>query len=313
MPPRGVPRRILVTGATGFVGKHLLPVLAARFPDAAMLAPAFDVTDPDATAAAIKDATPDAVVHLAAVAAIPAAQNDPETAWQVNLLGTLRLARALRATSPEAVLLWVGSADAYGASFRAGTPLDESALLAPLNTYGATKAATDLALGAMAADGLRVVRARSFNHTGPGQSPSFVVPAFARQVARIAAGLQPPVLDVGALDPRRDFLDVRDVCAAYATILERGDRLPAGTVLNIASGVPRRISDVLQWLIDRAGVPVEVRTDAARLRTTDIPVALGDAGLARALLDWAPGIAWEQTLADVLDDWNARVAADPDG
>jgi len=302
-----------VTGATGFVGKHLLPVLAARFPDAAMLAPAFDVTDPDATAAAIKDATPDAVVHLAAVAAIPAAQNDPETAWQVNLLGTLRLARALRATSPEAVLLWVGSADAYGASFRAGTPLDESALLAPLNTYGATKAATDLALGAMAADGLRVVRARSFNHTGPGQSPSFVVPAFARQVARIAAGLQPPVLDVGALDPRRDFLDVRDVCAAYATILERGDRLPAGTVLNIASGVPRRISDVLQWLIDRAGVPVEVRTDAARLRTTDIPVALGDAGLARALLDWAPGIAWEQTLADVLDDWNARVAADPDG
>jgi len=313
MPPRGVPRRILVTGATGFVGKHLLPVLAARFPDAAMLAPAFDVTDPDATAAAIEDATPDAVVHLAAVAAIPAAQNDPETAWQVNLLGTLRLARALRATSPEAVLLWVGSADAYGASFRAGTPLDESALLAPLNTYGATKAATDLALGAMAADGLRVVRARSFNHTGPGQSPSFVVPAFARQVARIAAGLQPPVLDVGALDPRRDFLDVRDVCAAYATILERGDRLPAGTVLNIASGVPRRISDVLQWLIDRAGVPVEVRTDAARLRTTDIPVALGDAGLARALLDWAPGIAWEQTLADVLDDWNARVAADPDG
>ena len=313
MPPRGVPRRILVTGATGLVGKHLLPVLAARFPDAAMLAPAFDVTDPDATAAAIEDATPDAVVHLAAVAAIPAAQNDPETAWQVNLLGTLRLARALRATSPEAVLLWVGSADAYGASFRAGTPLDESALLAPLNTYGATKAATDLALGAMAADGLRVVRARSFNHTGPGQSPSFVVPAFARQVARIAAGLQPPVLDVGALDPRRDFLDVRDVCAAYATILERGDRLPAGTVLNIASGVPRRISDVLQWLIDRAGVPVEVRTDAARLRTTDIPVALGDAGLARALLDWAPGIAWEQTLADVLDDWNARVAADPDG
>jgi GDP-4-dehydro-6-deoxy-D-mannose reductase len=304
------PRRILVTGATGFVGRHLLPVLAGRFPAAAVLAPAFDVTDAEATASAIRHAAPDAVVHLAAVSAIPAAQNDPDMAWQVNLHGTLRLARALRSASPDAILLWVGSADSYGASFRAGTPLDESALLAPLNTYGATKAAADLALGAMAADGLRVVRARSFNHTGPGQSPSFVVAAFARQVARIAAGLQPPVLNVGALDPRRDFLDVRDVCAAYAAILERADTLPAGVVLNIASGVPRRIGDILQGLIDRAGVRAELRTDAVRLRTTDIPAALGDAGLARALLDWAPGIAWEQTLSDVLDDWKARVAAE---
>lgn len=306
------PCRILVTGATGFVGKHLLPTLACQFPGAAVLAPGFDVTDPAATETAIRRTAPDAVVHLAAVAAIPAAQQNADLAWRVNLLGTLTLARALQEVMPHAMLLWVGSADAYGASFRTGKPVDEAAPLAPLNTYGATKAAADLALGAMAADGLHVVRARPFNHTGPGQSPSFVVAAFARQVARIAAGLQPPVLTVGDLEPQRDFLDVRDVCAAYAAILERADTLPAGTVLNIASGVPRRIGDVLTWLADHAGVQAEVRADAARMRSTDIPVSLGDAGLARAVLQWAPEIDWEQTLSDVLEDWKARVAAGQD-
>jgi GDP-4-dehydro-6-deoxy-D-mannose reductase len=306
------PCRILVTGATGFVGKHLLPTLAGQFPGAAVLAPGFDVTDPAATETAIRKTAPDAIVHLAAVAAIPAAQRNANMAWQVNLLGTLTVARTLRAVVPDALLLWVGSADAYGASFRAGKLLDEAAPLAPLNTYGATKAAADLALGAMAAEGLHVVRVRPFNHTGPGQSPSFVVAAFARQIARIAAGLQPPVLNVGDLEPRRDFLDVRDVCAAYAAILERADTLPAGTVLNIASGVPRRIGDVLSGLLHRAGVQAEVQTDAARMRSTDIPLALGDAGLARAVLEWAPGIAWGQTLSDVLEDWQARVAAGQD-
>jgi len=307
------PRRILVTGATGFVGRHLLPVLVRHFPGAAVLTPWFDVTDAGATAAAIGEAAPDAVVHLAAIAAVPAAQRDADLAWRVNLQGTLTLARALRATVPNASLLWVGSADAYGASFCAGQPLNEAAPLAPLNTYAATKAAADLALGALALEGLRVVRARPFNHTGPGQSATFAVAAFARQLARIAAGLQPPVLDVGRLDTRRDFLDVRDVCAAYAAIVQRADTLLPGTVLNIASGTPRQIGDILTWLVDRAGLRVEVRTDATRTRTTDIPMALGDAGLARATLGWAPSIVWEQTLADVFDDWIARVGRSPDG
>jgi GDP-4-dehydro-6-deoxy-D-mannose reductase len=303
------PRRILVTGASGFVGRHLLPALRAAFPDAELHAPPSDVTDAEAAAAMVEAARPDAIVHLAAVAAIPAARLDPAHAWRVNLLGTLNVARAVLGHAPGCVLLFASSADIYGASFRAGMPLDEGALPAPLNTYAATKAAADLALGAMAAEGLRVLRVRPFNHTGPGQTAEFVVPAFAEQVARVAAGLQPPVLRVGALDARRDFLDVRDVCAAYALCLARSDALAPGTVLNVASGQPRRVGDVLTALMAAAGVEAEVVTDAGRLRPTDIPIAAGNAALARRLLGWAPAIAWEQTIADVLADWQGRVSS----
>ena len=302
------PQRILLTGAAGFVGTHLQQVLATTHPDATVLTPAFDVTDPAATAAAISETRPDGIIHLAAIAAPMDARRDPDRAWQVNLHGTLNLARAVLAHAPEAVFVFAGTADAYGTSFRDRDTVDEQAPLAPQNTYGATKAAADLALGAMAADGLRVVRVRPFNHTGPGQTDAFVVPAFAQQIARIAAGLQPPLMKVGALDPERDFLDVRDVCAGYAACL--GTPLPPGTILNFASGTPRRIGDVLQALLDTAGVKAEIVTDAGRLRPTDIPRAAGDATLARQLLGWVPTIPWSQTLQDVTQDWRVRVDRD---
>lgn len=302
------PRRILVTGASGFVGTHLMPVLAAAFPGVALEAARFDITDAAAVNAAVAASPPDAVIHLAAVAAISAARQDPDRAWRINLGGTLNLARALLAHAPGCTMVFSSSADIYGASFRGGQPLAEDALPAPLNTYAATKAAADLALGAMAAaDGLRVVRVRAFNHTGPGQSPDFVVPAFAGQVARIAAGLQPPVLQVGDLSPLRDFLDVRDVCAAYAACVREADVLPPGTVLNLASGQPRRMSDVLQSLLDAAGIQAQPQTDPSRLRPSDIPLAAGNAALARRLLGWTPTIPWAQTVADVLADWRTRV------
>ena len=301
------PRAILVTGSDGFVVRHLLARLAADFPDAALHPAAFDVTDPDAIDHAVAAMRPDACLHLAAIAAIGEARDAPEHAWAVNLGGTLSLARALRRHAPECVLLYVSSADAYGGSFAAGVALDEAPPLAPMNTYGATKAAADLALGAMAQDGLRVVRLRPFNHTGPGQSEAFVVAAFARQVARIAAGRQPPVHRVGTLDARRDFLDVRDVVAAYSLCLARADALAPGTILNVASGEGRRVGDVLDALLALSGVRATVEIEAARLRRTEIPLACGDAARARTALGWAPAVAWETTLRDVLQDWHARV------
>lgn len=302
--------RILLTGASGFVAGHLMPRLRQDFPQAELIPCDTDITDHPAVNDVVRRTAPDACVHLAAVTAVPTARRDPGHAWRVNLHGTLALAGAILAHVPACRLLYVSSAEIYGASFRAGTPLDETAAPAPMNTYAATKAAADLALGAMAGDGLRVVRLRPFNHTGPGQSADFVVPAFARQIARIAAGRQPPLLEVGALEPRRDFLDVRDVCAAYAACLRHADGLAPGAIFNIASGQPRRIGDILQRMLDLAGVAATVRTGAALLRPGDTPIACGDAGAARAALGWSPAIPWDQTLRDVLDDWTARVTAE---
>lgn len=308
------PQRILVTGAGGFVAGHLLPRLGAAFPAAELVlmggqGVSVDLADGPAVADFVAAVAPDACVHLAAISGVPAATGDPDLAWRVNVLGTLALARALQKARPQAVLLYASSAEIYGRSFAAGVALDERAAAAPMNTYAATKAAADLALGAMAAAGLRVIRLRPFNHTGPGQSADFVVPAFARQVARIAAGLQAPVLKVGALDPRRDFLDVRDVCAAYVAALGRAETLAPGVILNIASGTTRRVGDILDGLLALAGVVAEIGTGAGLLRRAEIPTASGDAGAARAALDWAPAIPWDQTLADVLADWRERVAA----
>ena len=304
------PERILVTGATGFVGGHLLASLRTAFPHAAVTPAGFDLTDADAVRRSVRSEQPDSCIHLGAISAVPDAQADPDLAWRVNLGGTLTLARAL-ATVPGCTLLFASTADAYGHSFKRGVALDEAAALNPMNVYGATKAAADLALGAMARDGLHIIRARPFNHTGPGQSASFVVASFARQVARIAAGQQRPRLLVGALDPLRDFLDVRDVCRAYTLCLAHRHGLASGTVLNIASGVPRRVGDVLAELLSLAHVDAEVATDPARLRPSEITMAAGDATLARRLLGWSPVIEWRQTLADMLADWRDRAGAEP--
>ena len=308
-----IPRRILITGASGFVAGHLVPLLRARFPGVALSLPTaaeLDVTDAAAVDAVVRDCAPDACVHLAAVTAVPAARRDPGHAWQVNLHGTLSLAEAILARAPECTLLFVSSAEIYGGSFRGGTPLDETAAPAPMNTYAATKAAADLALGAMVGDGLRVIRMRPFNHTGPGQTAEFVVPAFARQIARIASGRQDPVMQVGALEPMRDFLDVRDVCAAYVACLERADTLEPGRIFNIASGTPRRIGDILDEMLAIAGVAARVESRASLLRPSDIPMARGNADAARGALDWSPNITFEVTLRDVLDDWKGRVGGE---
>ena len=167
----------------------------------------------------------------------------------------------------------------------------------------------------MAAEGLEIVRLRPFNHTGPGQRPDFVVAAFAQQIARIRAGLQSRIR-VGDLTPERDFLDVRDVVRAYAACAG-APVLASGTILNIASGTPRRIGDVLADLLRLSGIEPDTETDALRLRPSDIPRASGDARAARELLGWSAEIPWERTLADVLDDWHARTgqgsALDPLG
>jgi GDP-4-dehydro-6-deoxy-D-mannose reductase len=301
------PRCILITGASGFVGQHLGPALAAAYPGAALATAAFDLRDSGAIAAAVRAAAPDACVHLAAVANVATAREDEPRTWQVNLHGTLQVAWAIRRYAPSCQLVFASSADAYGDT-RNGGMIDEDVPLAPRNVYAATKAAADLALGAMAVQGLNVVRLRLFNHTGSGQSADYVVAAFARQVARIEAGIQEPVVQVGNLESWRDFLDVQDVCRAYVACIGKDEEVPAGTVLNIGSGEARRIGDVLADLMHMAGVEAEVRTTGSRVRSGENSYACADIRQAGEILGWWPLVPWTETLQAVLEDWRARVA-----
>jgi GDP-4-dehydro-6-deoxy-D-mannose reductase len=315
--------RVLVTGALGFVGPYLVEALRRSYDGNieiiatakeaghhALLGPvmALDITDRAALDAAIRSVNPTHVVNLAGIAAPTDANADPEDAWLVHLHGTLHLARVILQRAPDCWLIHVGSGMVYGASAKAGRALDENALLAPLDEYSATKAAADLALGALIRSGLKCIRLRPFNHTGPGQSEAFVVPAFAMQIARIEARLAPPIIRVGNLDAQRDFLDVRDVANAYALIMKNLKRLESCTILNIASGIPRRISDILASLVAKSRVEISVEQDPARQRPGDLPIMVGDAGRARELLHWKPEHLFEDTLTAVLNDCRARTA-----
>jgi GDP-4-dehydro-6-deoxy-D-mannose reductase len=315
--------RVLMTGANGFVGPYVeralrracgakIEIVATS--KAGGLHPqlgkmeALDITDAAAVNAIIARNDPTHVLHLAAIAAVGTASTDPGTACAVHVGGTLNLAQALLDHAPRCWLLNVGSGLIYGETAKSGRLLDENVVPAPVDDYGVTKAAADLALGALVRRGLNVIRLRPFNHTGAGQTEAFVIPAFAMQIARIEVGQSKPVLRVGNLDAERDFLDVRDVARAYALTVQRTDSLEPGLILNVASGIPRRIGDLLLKLLAQSTVPITIEPDPERMRQSDLPRILGDATRARELLGWSPEYTLDDTLHAVLDDCRRSVA-----
>jgi GDP-4-dehydro-6-deoxy-D-mannose reductase len=312
-------KRVLVTGANGFVGRHLTAALVAAGAEVVRAGhgPAgpdvlpLDFADPLGVRGVVDLARADAVVHLAAQSFVPASIADPLATHAVNATGTLVLLDALRAArdagGSDPRILIAGSADVYGAHAPRAYPLAETAPLRPANPYAASKVAAEAyALAYAATYKLDVVATRAFNHIGPGQDERFVVASFALQLARIAAGGNPLLL-VGNLDAQRDFLDVRDVAAAYIALLApRGD---AGSVYNIASGTPVAIRDVLRQLVMIARTGVEIRDDPARLRPSDVPIVSGDAAQLRAATGWAPARTLAASLRDVYADAQERVGA----
>jgi GDP-4-dehydro-6-deoxy-D-mannose reductase len=301
--------RALVTGASGFVGRHLVErltadgheVIAAAGPHDADAGIPIDLQDVDTLHAAFDIAQPDAVFHLAAQAFVPRALEAPGETYATNVIGTANLLQALREFTDReqqsARLLFVSSAEVYGAQPASGMPIRESTAPNPANPYAASKAAAEaLVLGEVRSFGLDAVITRAFNHIGPGQSERFAVPSFASQLAAIVAGSE-PVMFVGNLDAKRDFLDVRDVAGAYVALAERGT---SGEIYNVCSGTAVSMREILAELIRIAHVPVEVREDPARMRPADVPLIYGENAKLRERTQWAPQIPLRRTLQDVF-------------
>lgn len=308
-------RVVLLTGGGGFVGTAVRALLAERARSRALVVHSpsnvdgFDLTDRRSVEDVVAAVRPDAVIHLAAVAAPREASSDPRRAWDVNVKGTMDLALAVMQSAPDARFIHVGSSEAYGAAFaRSSAPVREDAPLQPVNTYGATKAAADILVGQLSHEGLRAIRFRPFNHTGPGQSETYVVPNFARQVASIIVNGAEPVIRVGNLEACRDFLDVRDVARAYVDAALGTQEIRPGLVFNLSTGIARPIRALLDELIRASGRPIAIEPDPARMRPNDLPVAAGDSSAVGQFLGWRPKISIETTLADILAEWKQRVA-----
>jgi GDP-4-dehydro-6-deoxy-D-mannose reductase len=309
--------RVLVTGASGFVGRHVLDaltraghsVVAAGGPhDREPFAP-LDLGNAELVGRAVATSEPDAIVHLAGQSFVPQSLADPLGTLAVNATGTAHLLEAVRKqrdrTQTPIRVLVVSSAEVYGIHAPAAMPLAEDAELRPGNPYAASKIAAETYAHAWTrAYGLDVVVARPFNHIGAGQDARFAVSSFARQLAQIAAGGE-AVMHVGNLDAQRDFLDVRDVASAYVLLLANAR---GGEVYNICSGRAVAIREVLRQLITIARVPVEVRDDPERMRPSDLPVLSGDARKLRAATGWEPAFSLASSLRDVYNDAVARVA-----
>lgn len=305
------PVRVLVTGGNGFVGRYLVRALQERGDevisaghhgtqtDDSQNLP-LDLSDPENIAAILDIAQPDLIFHLAAQTFVPQSIEQALPTYDINILGTARLLEAVRkardATKRNPRILFTSSAEVYGQRLPAEFPLREFLAVRPSNPYAASKAAAEAIVFAEAKTyDLDALITRAFNHIGPGQDARFVVASFAEQLAGTARGGEPKLL-VGDLSPQRDFLDVRDVVAAYIALAERGD---AGAIYNVCSGKATSISEVLRLLITVAHVPVEVREDPQRMRPVDVPVFYGSNEKLTSLTGWMPKMPLVQSLRDV--------------
>ena len=292
--------RAAVTGALGFVGRHLTAYLAAQGTDVVALdrdgPEPIDITDHDAVVRRIADERPDVVYHLAARSHVGASWSDGDLLTRVNVDGTRAVLDACVHAGVERILV-VGSSEQYGAVMPDEIPVVEDTPFRPITPYGESKVAAErLALDLDGSAGLAVVCARSFNHTGPGQSPTFLIPGLA---ARIAAAERDAIDEIvlGNGDPVRDFSDVRDVVRAYVLLVEHGS---PGEAYNVCSGRAARVGDVAAALVARSTRRLRVATAPELVRAVDVPVLIGDPAKLVAATGWAPRYDLDRTLDDVL-------------
>lgn len=304
-------KRLFVTGAQGFVGQYIQ--IAVQNDENAVFEVVcaedqYDITDPESLDRVIKNARPDAVIHLAAQSHVPTSFADPELTYRVNFLGTLTLLQALAANDFVGRMLFVGSADSYGLVEEQDLPITEMQALRPRNPYAVSKVAAEALCYQWSQTGpFDVVIARPFNHIGPGQAESFAISGFAKQIAEIIVGLRVPELTVGDLQVTRDFTDVRDIAAAYQLLLLKGE---SGEAYNVGSGQERSLSELLEELIQIAGVSATVKIDSTRLRPAEQRRVVCDASKLKIRTGWYPRNSISNTLNEIIQYWVRKIQND---
>jgi len=309
----------VVTGCGGFVGRYLTTLLTKKGfdvwgvdvkPDAPELPLSeyrcIDVQSKADVEKFLKDAQAGNIIHLAAQSSGGISFQKPHETIVNNSLSVLHILEVMRASESKARLLAVGSADVYGPVAPADLPLVESMRPRPNNPYALSKTIQEECCALYASVyGVNVVSTRSFNHTGAGRPDTFVLSSFARQVIEIKKGRREPVVNVGNIDVKRDFSDVRDVCRAYVLLLGKGE---SGQIYNVCSGTSRSLREILERLAELAGIELRIEVDKERLRAADMEELRGDASRLTAATGWQPAIPFDDTLKSLLDDWDARVA-----
>jgi GDP-4-dehydro-6-deoxy-D-mannose reductase len=297
--------KALVTGALGFVGRHLVEHLRSEGDDVVGVdRDDVDILDRPALIELMVAASPDAVYHLAGQADVGGSWATPVDTFRANAEGSLNVLDGSRAAGADRVLAVI-SADVYGHVTAADLPIEESAPMRPVTPYGASKVAADaLALQAHLGHGDGVIRVRPFNHLGPGQSDRFAASAFASRIAANELSGDREI-HVGNLTPRRDVTDVRDVVRAYRMLVEHGT---PGDVYNVCSGRDIAMREIAEMLVDMAQEPMELVVDSDLQRPVDLPVLRGDNRRLQKATGWEQTIPLADTLRDVLDDWRARIA-----
>jgi GDP-4-dehydro-6-deoxy-D-mannose reductase len=309
--------RVFVTGATGFVGKHFLDLLKKKeaeifgfcYPDepkpdqltSRCKIHKIDIRSDKNIEEFIKISKPDYILHLAAVSNVGQSWGKRKETFEVNIIGTLNLLEAVRKHVSGAKILFISSSEVYGIPEEKTKLLKETDSVQPVSPYAFTKLNGErLCQFYTQIEDLDIVTARSFPHTGPGQSPDFVCSDWANQIARIEKGLSSPLIKVGNLEVKRDFLDVRDVVKAYFSLMKKGNK---GQVYNVSSSQSISLKKVLNVFLESSNVEIDVEIDQSKMRKADIPVLTGDNQKIQKELSWTPKIPIKKTLLDLLQYW----------
>jgi GDP-4-dehydro-6-deoxy-D-mannose reductase len=316
--------RVLITGITGFAGSHLADYILANHPDVEVCGIIrwrsrrenilhieekialfeADLKDVISLKKSLVEIKPDRIFHLAAQSFVPTSWKCPAETFTINAVGQINLFEAILSLKLDPKIHVAGSSEEYGLVQSEELPMKETSPLRPLSPYAVSKVAQDLlAWQYFKSYGLRTVRTRGFNHTGPRRGEVFICSNFAKQIAEIEKGKRDSVIHVGNLEAKRDFSDVRDIVRGYWLCLEKGEE---GEVYNIGSGKTYTMQAVLDMLLSMSKVNVKVQIDSRRIRPSDVPVLLADSSKFRKLTGWKPEISLRESLQDLLDYWRER-------